>query len=132
MNSNNSEWMLIDKVGDVFYYKSMDEMADKTGYTKSELYAIIHFCRRRLNRYSPKHKVYIQRLFNNPQQHQPSEKMMEWNFDRKNQYLNYWINLKVNGSFKKIKINNLTKIEYADGCENNLLYNNIINGENKI
>ena len=131
MTSNNSEWMLIDKVGDIFYYKSMEEMADKTGLTKSELYAIIHYCRRRLNRYSPKHNLYIQRLFNHPEQHQPSEKMMEWNFDRKNQYLNYWVNLRVNGTFKKLMIKGLSKIEYADGCENYLLYNNI-NGKNNL
>jgi len=128
-----NDWMLIDKVGDMFFFDDIKGLCNYLDLSYNEVYAIIHYCRRRINRYSPKHNIYIQRLFNNVYSHQPNEKMLEWNMDRKNQALIWWINIKANGKFKYIKPPPLSKIEYADCCKNFSYYKNIIeNGENNI
>ncbi len=125
--------MLIDKVGDMFFFDDIKGLCNYLDLSYNEVYAIIHYCRRRLNRYSPKHNIYIQRLFNNVYSHQPNEKMLEWNMDRKNQLLIWWINIKANGKFKYMKPSALSKIEYADCCENFSYYKNIIeNGKNNL
>ena len=56
--------MLVDKVGDTFFFKDIKELSIYLDLTYNEVYAIIHYCRRRINIYSPKHKVYIQRIIN--------------------------------------------------------------------
>lgn len=122
--------MLVDKVGDTFFFKDIKELSIYLDLTYNEVYAIIHYCRRRINRYSPKHNIFIQRLFNNIYSHQPNEKMLEWNMDRKNQLLIGWINIKANGKFKKIKPMPMSKIEYADCCKNYMEY--IKDGENNL
>lgn len=122
--------MLVDKVGDTFFFKDIKELSIYLDLTYNEVYAIIHYCRRRINRYSPKHNIFIQRLFNNIYSHQPNEKMLEWNMDRKNQLLIGWINIKANGKFKKMKPMPMSKIEYADCCKNYMEY--IKDGENNL
>ena len=122
--------MLVDKVGDTFFFKDIKELSIYLDLTYNEVYAIIHYCRRRINRYSPKHNIFIQRLFNNIYSHQPNEKMIEWNMDRKNQLLIGWINIKANGKFKKMKPMPMSKIEYADCCKNYMEY--IKDGENNL
>ena len=126
------DWMLIDKLGDMFFFEDIKGITDYLDLTYNEVYAIIHYCRKRLNIYSPKHKVYIQRLFNNKLSRQPAEKMLEWNMDRKNQYLNYWVNIKCNGSFAKFKVFGLSKLEYQLGKENYIEYITKKDGENNL
>ena len=122
--------MLIDKLGDMFFFDDIKGISEYLDLTYNEVYAIIHYCRRRINRYSPKHNIYIQRLFNNVYSHQPNEKMLEWNMDRKNQLLIGWINIKANGKYKKMKPMPMSKIEYADCCKNYMEY--IKDGENNL
>lgn len=70
----SNEWMMIDKVGDIFYFNNIENISKHLCISKNEVYAIVQHSLKSINEYSPKHKVYIQRLYNDPTKHQRDPK----------------------------------------------------------
>lgn len=58
-----AEWLLIDKVGDFFYYNKVDDIIKDTGLSKSQINNIFRQSLKHYNKYTNK-GLYIQRLFN--------------------------------------------------------------------
>ena len=66
------EWLLIDKVGDLYFFKDMEEIAKYTDLTKPQLYNVFLQSIKHYNKYSSR-GLYIQRLFNNAHTHQRAQ-----------------------------------------------------------
>tara|TARA_R110001606_G_scaffold291343_3_gene439224 strand:- start:7311 stop:7595 length:285 start_codon:yes stop_codon:yes gene_type:complete len=60
-----NEWLVIDKVGDYFYYKDIKEVSTALDLTKSQVYNLVLQSIKHYNKYTSK-GVYIQRLYNDP------------------------------------------------------------------
>lgn len=58
------EWVLEDKMGDFHYFESKKDISQYLNIPIPKVSAIIIYSRKHKS-YSPSHKVYIQRLFNN-------------------------------------------------------------------
>lgn len=87
------EWLIIDKTDSFIFCRDMEEVAKYLDLTKNEAYAMYCFCKKNYVKYSTR-GFYVQRLFNNPEQHQPknTEFYFDWKerkkFNRKNSYWN--------------------------------------------
>ena len=60
-----NEWLVIDKVGDYFYYKNIKDVSIALDLTKSQVYNLVQQSIKHYNKYTSK-GVYIQRLYNDP------------------------------------------------------------------
>lgn len=60
-----NDWIVIDKLGDISYFKDHQEIADALHLTKPQIYAIYTYSLININKPSPSRGYYIQRLFNN-------------------------------------------------------------------
>ena len=61
----NHEWLLIDKVGDYFYFKDIQKIADYLNLTKGQINNEINQSIKHYNKYTNR-GYYIQKLYNNP------------------------------------------------------------------
>lgn len=61
---SNCEWLVIDKVGDFHYFKSILEIGKAYDLTFNEVHSVITYCLKWGDRHSPSRGIYIQRLFN--------------------------------------------------------------------
>ena len=57
------EWLLIDKTGDYFYYKTIEDMSNNLGLTKTQIYNEVQQSIKHYNKYTNR-GLYIQRLYN--------------------------------------------------------------------
>jgi len=60
----NHEWLLIDKVGDYFYFKDIQKIADYLNLTKGQINNEINQSIKHYNKYTNR-GYYIQKLYNN-------------------------------------------------------------------
>jgi len=59
------EWVMIDKMGDYFYFKDIQAIGDYLVLNKKQVYNLILQSQKHFNKYTS-HGVYIQRLYNDP------------------------------------------------------------------
>tara|TARA_R110000822_G_scaffold37161_3_gene104151 strand:+ start:1577 stop:1870 length:294 start_codon:yes stop_codon:yes gene_type:complete len=57
------EWLVIDKMGDHFYYYKIEDMVNDLGLTKSQIYNEVLQSLKHFNKYTNR-GYYIQRLYN--------------------------------------------------------------------
>ena len=62
---NHPEWLLIDKIGDFFYYDKIEDIIEDTGLTKSQIDNVYKQSLKHYNKYTNR-GLYIQRLYNDP------------------------------------------------------------------
>ena len=60
-----NEWVLVDKMGDLHFFKDIKSICDYLNLTKSQVNNIFQQSIKRVNNYT-KRGFYIQRLYNNP------------------------------------------------------------------
>ena len=58
-----NEWLVIDKMGDHFYYDRIDDMVSDLGLTKPQIYNAVLQSQKHYNKYTTL-GFYIQRLYN--------------------------------------------------------------------
>ena len=58
------EYLLIDKMDDFHYFKSLEDISKYLGFTKSKVYSIHFWCKMTYKR-QKKSGLFIQRLYNN-------------------------------------------------------------------
>jgi hypothetical protein len=58
-----SEWLVIDKVGDLHYFNKKTDIGEYFNLSNSEVDGVFQYSLRHINRYSPSQKIYIQRLY---------------------------------------------------------------------
>ena len=84
-----AEWLLIDKADDFHYFKDRFEIAKYLNISIPEVNAIVNHSRKRINKYSPSKKVYIQRLYRDFNKRPLNN--TDWNTDLKNRIEIDWI-----------------------------------------
>ena len=60
-----NEWLVIDKMGDHFYYDRIDDMVSDLDLTKPQIYNAVLQSQKHFNKYTT-YGFYIQRLYNDP------------------------------------------------------------------
>ncbi len=79
------DYLLIDKIGDFHYFKSLKTIAEYLDLPVSKVNAIYHYCKKHYTKYSSS-EVYIQRLFNNTLSRQITNTTFIWDPYERNKF----------------------------------------------
>lgn len=74
------EWLVIDKVGDLYFFDKMEHIGFHFGLKPSEVIGVFQYSLRHINKLSPSKNLYIQRLFNNPERAERDYTKIKYNW----------------------------------------------------
>tara|TARA_R110000796_G_scaffold25132_2_gene71214 strand:+ start:253 stop:579 length:327 start_codon:yes stop_codon:yes gene_type:complete len=88
-NFNEMDYLVIDKAGDFLYFKDQAEISKYFDIPVGATYNIALQNRtRKYQEYHHKHKIYIQRLYNNKYSRQPGNTEFIWDEKKRNNFHN--------------------------------------------
>ena len=86
-----AEFLVEDKVGDIFYFKSLIDIGIYFNLTYPETCSVMNYCCRS-GKYSPSKKIYIQRLYRNVNLATRSFKNIKFDWELRKIYPNIIVN----------------------------------------